>query len=104
MSQIFRPFEVSPAHGEGGGGGADGCRLFGLIQTVLAGEGAFVRHLVMGLKAEGQRVTFIAQHGLNLAELPTLGSRVLTYRWNRWEKLPVLQKLRLNAVGRELND
>ena len=72
--------------------------------TMLAAEAAFVRHLVMGLNSEGQSVTFIAPQGLSLSELPTLGSRVLTYRWNRWEKLPVLQKLRLNALARELND
>jgi glycosyltransferase involved in cell wall biosynthesis len=77
---------------------------FWVEPTLLANESAFVRHLVMGLKSEGQRVTFIAPQGLNLSDLPTLGSRVLTYRWNRWEKLPVLQKLRLNSVARELND
>jgi glycosyltransferase involved in cell wall biosynthesis len=77
---------------------------FWIEPTMLAGEGAFLRHLVMGLRAEGQRVTFIAPQGLSLADLPTLGARVLTYRWNRWEKLPVLQKLRLNKVARELND
>jgi len=77
---------------------------FWIDPSMLAGEAAFVRHLVMGLKSEGQKVTFIAPHGLSLDALPTLGSRILTYRWNRWEKLPVLQKLRLNAVARELND
>jgi glycosyltransferase involved in cell wall biosynthesis len=77
---------------------------FWLEPTMLAGEGVFLRHLVTGLRAEGQRVTFIAPQGLSLADLPTLGTRVLTYRWNRWERLPVLQKLRLNAVARELND
>jgi glycosyltransferase involved in cell wall biosynthesis len=71
---------------------------------MLAGEGAFVRHLVMGLKAEGQEITFITPHGTSLAELPVLGSRVLSYRWNRWERLPVLQKLRLNTLARQLND
>lgn len=71
---------------------------------MLAGEGAFVRHLVMGLKAEGQAITFIVPHGLSLSELPVLGSRVLTYKWNRWERLPVLQKLRLNALAQALND
>jgi len=98
VSQVFRPFEMTPV------GGEPMDIAFWIDSTLLAGEAAFVRHLVMGLKAEGQRVTFIAQQGLNLAELPTLGSRVLTYRWNRWEKFPVLQKLRLNAVGRQLND
>lgn len=77
---------------------------FWLDGPMLASEGTFVRHLVMGLKSEGQNVTFIAPHALDLSDLPTLGTRVLTYRWNRWEKLPVLQKLRLNAVARELND
>jgi glycosyltransferase involved in cell wall biosynthesis len=77
---------------------------FWIEPTMLAGEAAFLRHLVMGLRSEGQRVTFIAPHGISLADLPTLGSRVMTYRWNRWEKLPVLQKLRLNSVARELAD
>jgi glycosyltransferase involved in cell wall biosynthesis len=77
---------------------------FWVEPSMLAGESAFVRHLAMGLKSEGQRVTFIAPQGLDLAHIPTLGSRLLTYRWNRWEKLPLLQKLRLNNVARELND
>jgi glycosyltransferase involved in cell wall biosynthesis len=77
---------------------------FWVDATMLAGEAAFVRHLVMGLKSEGQKVTFIAPVGLDLSSLPTLGSRVLTYRWNKWERLPVLQKLRLNTVARQLND
>ncbi len=77
---------------------------FWIEPSMLAGETAFVRHLVMGLRADGQQVTFIAPHGSNLADLPTLGSRLLTYRWSKWEKLPVLQKLRLNSVARELND
>jgi glycosyltransferase involved in cell wall biosynthesis len=76
---------------------------FWIEPSLLAGEAAFLRHLVMGLRAEGQRVTFIAPHGLSLGELPTLGCRVLTYRWKRWERFPVLQKLRLNALARELN-
>jgi len=99
VSQSFRPFEPT------GGGNTEAMDIaFWIEPTMLAGESAFVRHLVMGLKSEGQRVTFIAPHGLSLSELPTLGSRVLTYRWNRWEKLPVLQKLRLNSVARDLND
>jgi len=77
---------------------------FWIDQQMLASEAAFVRHLVMGLRSEGQKITFIAPQGVDLSSLPTLGSRVLTYRWNRWERLPVLQKLRLNAVARELND
>lgn len=72
--------------------------------AMLGRETAFVRHLMMGLKSEGQQVTIVAPQGLDLSALPILGSRVLTYRWNRWERLPVLQKLRLNAVARELND
>jgi glycosyltransferase involved in cell wall biosynthesis len=99
MSQVFRPFELTSTNGQ------DAMDIaFWIDPTMLAGEAAFVRHLVMGLKSEGQLVTFIAPQGLSLAELPTLGSRVLSYRWNGWEKLPVLQKLRLNAVARELND
>lgn len=77
---------------------------FWIEPGMLAGEGAFVRHLVMGLKAEGQEITFITPQGTSLSELPVLGSRVLTYRWNRWERLPVLQKLRLNHLARALND
>jgi len=77
---------------------------FWIEPGMLAGEGAFVRHLVMGLKAEGQEITFITPQGMSLSELPVLGSRVLTYRWNRWERLPVLQKLRLNTLARQLND
>ena len=97
MSQLFRPFELSSTQSA-----MD--IAFWMEPSMFAGEGAFLRHLVMGLRAEGQQVTFITPQGLNLAELPTLGSRVLTYRWNRWEKLPVLQKLRMNSVARELND
>jgi glycosyltransferase involved in cell wall biosynthesis len=97
MSQLFRPFDPTPTQ-------AAMDIAFWVDPTLMAGESAFLRHLVMGLKLEGQQVTFIAPQGLNLADLPTLGSRVLTYRWNRWEKLPVLQKLRLNAVARELNE
>ena len=77
---------------------------FWIEPTMLAGEAAFVRHLIMGLKSEGQEITFIAPAGLSLAELPVLGSRVLTYRWNRWEKLPMLQRFRLKGLARELMD
>jgi glycosyltransferase involved in cell wall biosynthesis len=77
---------------------------FWLDETQLAQETPFLRHLVMGLKAEGQHVTFIAHHEMDLSPLPTLGSRCLFYRWNRWERLPVLQKLRLNGVARALAD
>jgi len=97
MSQLFRPFDPAPTQ-------AAMDVAFWVDPTLMAGESAFLRHLVMGLKLEGQQATFIAPHGLNLADLPTLGSRMLTYRLNRWEKLPVLQKLRLNAVARELNE
>jgi glycosyltransferase involved in cell wall biosynthesis len=97
VSQVFR-FDSA------GGDAAVMDIAFWIEPTMLAGEAAFVRHLIMALRADGQRVTFIAPHGLSLADLPTLGARVLTYRWNRWEKLPVLQKLRLNAVARALND
>jgi glycosyltransferase involved in cell wall biosynthesis len=90
---------------EGGSGDAGIMDIaFWIEPTMLAGEGAFVRHLTTALRSEGQKVTFIAPQGLSLGDLPTLGARVLTYRWHRWEKLPVLQKLRLNAVARELND
>jgi glycosyltransferase involved in cell wall biosynthesis len=75
---------------------------FWIDPAMLAGEAAFVRHLVMGLKSEGQEITFIAPHGTSLAELPVLGSRVLTYRWNPWERLPMLQKLRIGPLAREL--
>jgi glycosyltransferase involved in cell wall biosynthesis len=71
---------------------------------MLAGEGAFVRHLLMGLRAEGQEITLILPQGISTSELPVLGSRVLTYKWNRWERLPVLQKLRLNVLAQALND
>lgn len=65
-------------------------------------EAAFVRQLVTGLKSEGQRVTFIAPHGVDLAALGTLGSRVCTYRWNRWERLGILQRMRLTGLIDEL--
>lgn len=97
MTQLFRPFEPSVPQQV-----MD--IAFWIEPTMLASEAAFLRHLVTGLRAEGQQVTFIAPTGVNLADLPTLGSRLLTYRWSRWEKLPVLQKLRLNSVARELND
>ncbi|HUO07115.1 MAG TPA: glycosyltransferase family 4 protein [Phycisphaerae bacterium] len=77
---------------------------FWVDAAMLSREASFVRHLVMGLKAEGQKVTFIAPQGLDLSALPTLGSRVLTYRWTGWERIPVLQRLRLNSVARELGD
>ncbi|HVX86263.1 MAG TPA: glycosyltransferase family 4 protein [Phycisphaerae bacterium] len=77
---------------------------FWLDDVQLAQETAFVRHLVMGLKAEGQQVTFLARSDMDLSQLPTLGSRCLTYRWNGWERLPVLQKLRLNGLSRTLAD
>jgi glycosyltransferase involved in cell wall biosynthesis len=77
---------------------------FWIEPTMLAGEASFLRHLITGLKAEGQEITLICPEGLSLAHVPVLGSRVLTYRWNRWERLPVLQKLRLNRLGRQLND
>jgi glycosyltransferase involved in cell wall biosynthesis len=77
---------------------------FWIEPGMMAGEGAFVRHLVMGLKAEGQGITLIVPQGVSVAELPVLGSRILHYKWNRWERLPVLQKLRLNALAQALND
>ena len=77
---------------------------FWVDAAMLAREASFVRHLVMGLKAEGQRVTFIAPAGLDLSALPTLGSRVLTYRWTGWERIPVMQRLRLNGVMRALQE
>ena len=77
---------------------------FWIEPSILKREGSFARHLIMGLKSEGQQVTCVAPHGLDLSQLPVLGSRILTYRWNRWERLPVIQKLRLNALARELNE
>src|SRR5579862_408992 len=69
--------------------------------VMLAREQSFIRHLVTALKSEGHRVTFIARVGLDLSYLPTLGSRVVTYRWNRWEKIGVLQRVRLSGVVEE---
>jgi glycosyltransferase involved in cell wall biosynthesis len=66
--------------------------------AMLSREAVFVRHLVMGLKSEGHKVTFIAPHGLDLSTLPVLGSRVLTYRTSRLDRISVLKRLRLNAV------
>ena len=66
--------------------------------VMLACESAFMRHLVMGLKADGHLVTFIAQQSLDLSLLPTLGSRCLTFRANRWERLPMIQRFRLQPV------
>ena len=54
MSQIFRPFENHAGDSE------PMDVAFWIEPTMLAGEAAFVRHVVMGLKSEGQRVTFIA--------------------------------------------
>lgn len=71
---------------------------------MMANEGPFVRHLVMGLKSEGHRVTFVAPADLDLTSLPTLGSRTLTYRWNRWERLSFLQRMRLADVIEELTE
>ena len=70
---------------------------------MLRRERAFVAHLITGLRSEGQHVTLIAPQHLDLAGLPTLGSRLLTYRWNRWEKLALLQRMRLSPVVEELN-
>ncbi len=75
---------------------------FWIEPSMLAREAVFVRHLIMGLKMEGQQVTFLAPQELDFSQLPTLGSRTLHYRWHGWERLPVLQKLRLNALAREL--
>ncbi|MGN6368268.1 MAG: glycosyltransferase family 4 protein [Phycisphaerae bacterium] len=77
---------------------------FWVDAAMLSREASFVRHLVMGLKSEGQKVTFIAPAGLDLSALPTLGSRVLTYRWTGWERIPVLQRLRMNGVARALQE
>jgi glycosyltransferase involved in cell wall biosynthesis len=66
--------------------------------AMLSREAIFVRHLVMGMKSDGHKVTFIAPHGLDLSTLPILGSRVLTYRTSRLDRLSVLQRLRLVSV------
>ncbi len=47
---------------------------------MLEHEAAFVRHLIMGLKGDGQQVTIIAEAEMDLSALPTLGSRTVTYR------------------------
>jgi glycosyltransferase involved in cell wall biosynthesis len=52
----------------------------------------------MGLKADGNQVTFVAQSSMDLQALPTLGSACLTYRWNRWERLGMWQRVRLAPV------
>ncbi len=77
---------------------------FWLDDTQLTHETPFLRHLVMGLKSDGQQVTFIAHQDMDLTALPTLGSRCLKYRWNGWERVPVLQRLRLNGLSRALAD
>lgn len=71
---------------------------FWVEPSMLAHEAAFVRHLVTGLRAEGHQVTFISQQGLDLSWLPTLGARHVTFRWARWERLAMLQRLRLTPV------
>ena len=72
--------------------------------VMLAHESVFVRHLSMGLKADGHQVTFIARDTFDLTPLPTLGSPCLTYRWNRWERLSVVQRLRLAGVIEALKE
>ena len=67
MSQLFRPFDPTPTQ-------TAMDIAFWVDPTLMAGESAFLRHLVMGLRLEGQQVTYIAPQGLNLADLPTLGS------------------------------
>ncbi len=43
---------------------------------MLSREAAFMRHLIMGLKSDGQKVTFIVPQGLDISTLPlVLGSR-----------------------------
>lgn len=71
---------------------------------MLATEGPFIRHLVMGLKSDGHKVTFIAPADLDISSLPTLGSRTLSYRWNRWERIGFLQRIRLAEVIEELTE
>jgi len=69
---------------------------------MLGRESTFARHLVMGLKSEGQQATFIAPQGVDLLRLPTLGSRVVHFRWHRWEKLAFMQRLRFASVIEQL--
>ncbi len=67
--------------------------------AVLASEAAFARHLVMGLKSDGHAVTFLAPSHLDLAtSLPLLGSRMLSFRWNRWERLAPLMRMRMAGM------
>lgn len=76
---------------------------FWVDATLLASEAAFARHLVMGLKSEDQRVTFLAPAQLDLAtSLPLLGSRCLSFRPNRWERLTPLLRMRLGGMIEEL--
>ncbi len=72
--------------------------------AMLSREAVFVRHLVMGMKSEGHRVTFIVTQGVDISTLPVLGSRVLTYRANRWEQLATLQRFRLSGVLAALDE
>ncbi len=69
-----------------------------LDAAMMASEGAFVRHLVMGLKSDGHRVTFIAPADLDISYLPLLGSQTLTYRWSRWERVGFIQRIRLSGI------
>ena len=69
---------------------------------MLRTESVFARHLISGLKANGHRVTLIGQEGQDLSTLPTLGSRLITYRWHGWERLSMLQRMRLSGVIEEL--
>jgi glycosyltransferase involved in cell wall biosynthesis len=66
--------------------------------VMLAQESAFLRHLTMGLKSDGNQITFIAPAGKDLSSLVTLGSDCLTYRTNRWELFSVVQRMRLSSV------
>jgi glycosyltransferase involved in cell wall biosynthesis len=72
-----------------------------LDETMLATETAFMRHIITGLKSDGHRVTIVAPFDLDVSNLPILGSRVLNYRVARWERLGVLQRMRLSGVIEE---
>jgi len=65
---------------------------------MLDNEAAFIRHIITGLKSDGHEVTIVCPHGLDATNLPILGSRVLSYRSQRWERLGVIQRLRLSSV------
>lgn len=92
------PPSALPLIGNEGGGGLLDVAIW-IDPLMLKRESAFLRHLVVALKSEGHNVRFISPSNVDLTLVPTLGSTIETFVWNRFEQiLPPIRRMRLANI------